>query len=108
MSKYYGSVGYSTFSETVPGVWVEGITERQYYGEVIRNSRRWQGSDNLNDNLTISNRISIVADPYAYENFNAIRYITWMGSKWKVNNIEVSYPRLIFEIGGLYNEQTTS
>lgn len=103
MAKYFGSVGYAEIKETRPGVWVDGITERQYYGDVTRNMRRWQSSENLNDDLTVNNQISIVADPYAYQNFHAIKYVTWMGSRWKVSNIEVQYPRLILEVGGVYN-----
>ena len=103
MAKYYGSVGYAETREIRPGVWVDGIAERQYYGDVIRNMRRWQSTDNLNDNLNINNQISIVADPYAYQNFHAIKYVTWMGSRWKVSNVDVQYPRLILEVGGVYN-----
>lgn len=105
MAKFYGVIGYAETKETAPGVWREVITERSYYGDVIRNTRRWEGSEHLNDDLNINNLISIVADAYANENFFAIRYITWMGSKWKVTNVEVQRPRLILTIGGLYNEQ---
>ena len=107
MAKYYGSIGYAETVEIRPGVWIEQIVERNYYGDVTRNQRRWQSGENLNDNLNINNQISIVSDPYARENFHAIRYITWMGSKWKVNTVEVNYPRLVLEIGGVYNEQPT-
>ena len=103
MAKFYGVIGYVETKETTPGVWSECITERNYSGDVIRNSRRYQSSENLNDNLTINNEISIVADPYAYQNFYAIRYINWMGVSWKITNIEVQRPRLILTIGGVYN-----
>jgi len=105
MAKFYGAIGYAETKETAPGVWRESITERSYYGDVIRNTRRWEGSEHLNDDLNINNLISIVADAYANENFFAIRYIIWMGSKWKVTNVEVQRPRLVLTIGGLYNEQ---
>ena len=105
MNKYYGTVGYSVMEETALDVWQETIVERQYVGEVLRNSRRWVGSEHLNDNLVINNRISIVADPFAYHNYQSIRYCTWMSSKWKVTNVEVAFPRLILELGEVYNEQ---
>lgn len=109
MSKYYGNVGYAVTSEERPGVWVENYTERPYYGDLTRNNRRLQSSDKVNDDVTISNQISIVADPYAFENFHAIRYVTFMNSKWKVNSVEVQYPRLILEVGGVFNgSQTTT
>lgn len=107
MAKYYGSVGYATQVETAPGVWQDKIVERNYYGDVTRNQRKWESGDGLNDDLNIDNVISIVADPYAYQNFHTIRYVTFMGSKWKVRNVSVEYPRLILSIGGVYNEQTT-
>jgi len=103
MAKFYGVIGYSVTEETSPGVWTESITERNYYGDVIRNTRRWQSGEGLNDNLTINNIISIVADPFAYQHFHAIRYIKWMGTSWKIDNIEVQRPRLILTIGGVYN-----
>lgn len=107
MSKYYGFVGYVEHQETAPDVYQEVITERETYGDVLRNTRRWVGNEHLNDNLVISNRISIVADPYAYNNFHSIRYCTYMGVKWKVTSVEVAYPRLILDLGEVYNEQTT-
>lgn len=103
--RYYGKVGYVTTVETRPGVWEDSeVVERPYYGEVLRYSRRWQGTDQLNDNLTISNQISILADPYAYDHFSDIKYIYWMNVKWKVPTIEVNYPRLILTLGEVYNE----
>lgn len=103
MAKYYGKIGYVETVETAPSVWTEQITERSYYGDVLRNTRKYQNSENLNDNLEVSNELSILSDPYALQNFHAIRYIHWMGSRWKVSNVEVRYPRLILTIGGVYN-----
>lgn len=103
MAKFYGKIGYAVTEETTPGVWVEQITERSYYGDIVRNTRRLQASENLNDNINISNEISIVADPYANQNFHLMRYVEFMGAKWKISNVEVKYPRLILTIGGLYN-----
>ena len=92
MSKFYGAIGYSVTEEIRPGVWGEKITVRDYYGDVIRNTRQYQSSDNLNDNLNVSNEL---------------RFIEYMGAKWKISNVEVQYPRLILTVGGVYNEQTT-
>lgn len=103
MAKFYGKIGYAVPKETAPGVWSEEITTRSYRGDVLRNTRRWESNENLNDNLNINNLISIVADAFAYENFFSMRYIEWMGSKWKVTNVEVQRPRLILTIGGVYN-----
>ncbi len=104
MAKFYGAIGYAATVETKPGVWEEQITERKYFGDLIRNTRRFQSSGNLNDDLNISNEISIVADPFANENFHTMRYVEYMGTKWKVSNVDVQYPRLVLSIGGVYNE----
>ena len=104
MAKYFGIIGFAEMKETKPGVYVEEITERQYYGDLIRNTRRLQTVSTLNDDINISNEISIVSDPYANENFHSIRYATFMGKKWKVSSVDVNYPRLNLTLGGLYNE----
>ena len=102
--RYYGTIGYAETIEVSPGVWEEKITEKNYYGELLRNTRRLQGSGDVNDNITISNEISIISDPYINLNFHAIRYVTFMGSKWKVSSIDVNPPRLNLTMGGIYNE----
>ena len=103
MGKFYGVIGYAETTDMGEGVWKEQITERSYYGDVFKESRRLQSTDYLNDNIIINNLISIVADPYAYEHFHNIRYITWMGTKWQVTQINVQRPRLVLSLGGVYN-----
>ena len=103
MTKFYGEIGYVETTETESGVWVENIIKRNYYGDLIRNTRSLVSSGNVNDNINISNEISILADPYANEHFHSMRYVEFMGAKWKITNVEVKYPRLILTIGGLYN-----
>lgn len=106
MAKFYGIIGYVQFTETSPGVWSDVPIEKNYYGDVIKETRRWQASENLNDNLTINNRISVVADAYAYENFHVMRYIKWMGAFWKISEVDIQRPRLILTLGGVYNGPT--
>ena len=104
MGKFYGIIGYGVTEETKPDVWEEKITEQKYYGDVLQFSRRWESGEHLNDDLNVSNKISIVADPFAYENFHNMRYVEWMGAKWKISLVDVQYPRLILTVGGVYNE----
>lgn len=104
MAKYYGEIGYGFTKEVSPGVWEEEITERPYYGDVIKNTRRLQNSGTVNGEVSISNRISIVSDPFASENFFAIRYAVYMGVKWTVTEVDVNYPRIILTLGGVYND----
>ena len=104
MAKWYGMIGFAETVETTPGVWKEQITKRPYFGDLIRNTRRLQSTDQLNDDINVSNEISIVADPFAMNNFHSMRYIEFMGAKWKVSNVDVQYPRLNLSVGGVYNE----
>lgn len=107
MAKFSGVVGFSDGStETSPGVWVENIVEKSYTGDIVRNMRKLQEGQYVNDDLTVSNAVSIVADAYANQNFFAIRYISWMGSLWIVSNVDVQAPRLILTLGGVYNGPT--
>ncbi len=104
MARFYGEIGYSTGTvETAPGVWEEGLTKHTYYGDVIKNNSRMQSGENLNDNLSVNNTFSIVADQFAFENFQSMRYVKWMGVLWKITNVEVQSPRLILTIGGVFN-----
>ena len=105
MAKYFGKIGYAEQVETAPGVWEEQITERQYYGDVVRNIRKLESSGDINDNINVSMEISIVADRYAIQYFHAMRYVEFMGSLWKITSVEVNYPRLILSIGGVCNGQ---
>lgn len=103
MAKYCGKIGYGISKEVKLGIWKKEIIEREYSGDVTRNTRRLQSSGNLNDNVIVSNEISIIADPFANENFHSMLYVEFMGAKWKISNVDVQYPRLILTIGEVYN-----
>lgn len=103
MAKFYGKVGFAETVETTPGVWAEQIVERFYSGDLIRNVRTLQSSGQVNDDINVANNVSIISDPYADQNFHSMRYVEFMGAKWKVTNVEVQYPRLILTVGGVYN-----
>jgi hypothetical protein len=104
MAKFFGAIGFGVTQEVTPGVHREQIKERLYFGEVLQNSRTLENSGQVNDDIGISNRISIIADPYANENFHAMRYVQFMGAKWKVRTADASsYPRIILTLGGVYN-----
>lgn len=103
MARWYGEIGFGETVETAPSVFSEKIIPRKYFGEIIRNNRKLQTADKVNDDITITNQISILCDPYAMENFHAMRYVTFMNSKWKITDVEVNYPRLTLTLGGVYN-----
>lgn len=107
MAKFYGIIGYVESVEKTPGVWVDKVVERPYSGDLVRNYGKHESSGEVNDDINIANEVSIITDPYATEHFFAIRYIKFnvpkLGGVWKVTSAEVTYPRLILSIGGVYN-----
>jgi hypothetical protein len=108
MARFYGKIGYGETQESAPGVFTDAIVEMWYYGDVIRNVRQFAESDNLNDNLSVQNSISIVADAYAREHFFAIRYVEWAGVLWTITDVDVQSPRLILRLGVVYNGPTVA
>lgn len=104
MAKFSGKIGYISTVETKPGIWEETVIEKQYYGDLVKNTSRFTVSDSTNDNITISNSISIVADQYACYNYMHMRYVIFMNSKWKISNAELACPRIILTLGGQYHE----
>lgn len=104
MAKFYGPIGYAVAKETSPGVWMDEIIERNYFGDILENTSGWSSdSDSTIDELSINNRISIIADPFAYENFQSMKYVKFMGANWKITKAKVERPRLILTVGGVYN-----
>lgn len=103
MNRFYGKVGYGQSVQSAPGVWTDVITAISYYGNVTRNTRQLREGSLVNDDISVSNNISIIADAYASENFMNIRYVEWQGSLWTVSAVEVQAPRLVLTLGGIYN-----
>ena len=103
MAKFRGNIGYVKTVETSPGVWSDETVTRLYSGDVLQNNRRWQQSDKINEDLTISIKISIVSDNYILENLMYLKFVEYMGAKWKVTDISIERPRLTLTLGGLYN-----
>lgn len=104
MAKFYGKIGYAESVEIRPGVWEDTMTERPYSGDTVRNNSRWNTNpDTVNDDIKLSDKLSIVADPYANQNFQQMRYVEYMGGLWKIVGVEVARPRLLLTLGGVYN-----
>lgn len=108
MAKWYGKVGYVINEEVEPGVWVEKPIERNYYGDTLSNTARWSSANQVNDNLTLAIKVSIMADPFALQHYSSIKYVEFMGSLWSVSSIESQPPRLILTVGGSYAKGQTS
>ena len=103
MARYCGKIGFSISKETAPGIYEDDITERTYYGDVVRDLRKENRTDKIVRDVTISNSFSVVADPFAFENFQFIKYLKYMGIAWNVESVEVQYPRLLISVGGRWN-----
>lgn len=104
MNKWYGVIGFAEETiETAPSVFEESIVEKKYYGDVKKNNRRYALTDTVNGNITVSNQLSVISDPYIQNHFYSIRYVTFQGVKWTVTNVDVEWPRLILTLGGVWN-----
>jgi hypothetical protein len=104
MAKFYGNIGFVETVETSKDVWDTVETPRPYCGDLVRNQRRWEnGSESVNENLTISNEVSIIADKFAMENLNAMKWVEFGGAKWRINSVTINYPRIVLTIGEVYN-----
>lgn len=108
MARFYGEVGYGDTVESPAGsgVWKDSITEVSYFGDVVRNTRKLDSGEKLNDDISVSNSISIVADDQAIKHFFKIKYVRWAGTLWTVTNVEVKSPRLVLSLGSVYNGPT--
>ncbi len=106
MTKFYGNIGFVGTVDNGHGVYESVSEERFYTGDLTRNNKRWQKAEGLNDDLVLSNEVSIVCDDFINANSQMIKYVTINGNdtKWKVNTIMMEYPRIRLEIGGVYNE----
>ena len=103
MAKFCGKVGFVHYEVSEGSVYKEVATEKTYYGDSYKLSRRYESSNKLNDDLTLNDEISIVADAFAYENFQSLRYVNYLGANWEVTSARVERPRIIMQIGGVYN-----
>lgn len=109
MARFFGPVGYGESVENPPGsgVWVDEITEHEAQGDVLRNASNLDTNGKVNEDIVLSNSISILADEYAIEHFSKIKYVEWAGERWTVTSVEVRAPRLILHLGSVYNGPTT-
>jgi hypothetical protein len=103
MAKFSDIVGFATLVDSGNGIITNQIIEKTYVGDLIRDAKRWQSTSQVNDDLVLSNRISIIADDFALTNIQAVKYVVLNGTKWKVTSIEFVSPRLILTCGGVYN-----
>lgn len=102
MAKYYGHIGFATQVESEPGIWIDAIERRPYKGDILRSGRRYESSDNINDKFTINNSFSIISDAFLYSHIPAMRYIEYLGAKFKITSVDIERPRVTISVGGVY------
>lgn len=105
MAKFSGKIGFSLEAEDAAetGIWSQQITEKHCYGDIMNDTRKWNDNSKVNEDLNISNKFSVVANKFAIENIGYMLYVKWHGFKWKIITAEISGPRIILYVGGLYN-----
>lgn len=103
MAKFAGLIGFATTVETEPGIWTNELVDKNYVGDVIQTSFRYQNGDKINDDIVMNKRISVIADLFLNENVHTIKYVKYLGVKWIITNIDVQYPRIILTLGGVFN-----
>lgn len=101
--KFYGQIGYIYNREVRPGIWSTEPEEHPAYGDVLSNVRRWETDSDINDDLTTSNRLSVIVDRFLCEHMGAMRYVRWNGTAWSIKSIELIRPRAILTLGGVYD-----
>ena len=104
MAKYSGVIGFGTTVETKPGVYKNIFIERQVFGDIYKDTKRSDKTEHLNDDISVNNIISFLADPYAHQHFHLIKYASYSGIRWKVTSVAVEFPRLLLTLGGVYND----
>lgn len=102
--KFAGMVGFEVYSETSPGVYEPTIVEKFYRGTMEQELRRLYSGEDRNSDINIDDRLRIVADPFAQQNYQQIKFVKHMGACWIVKTVDVrNYPSMFLYLGGVYN-----
>lgn len=107
MNRFSGKVGYMIQKEDPNqlGCWYTEIVAKQHSGNILSNQQRNSDAGKVNDDVVITNKFSIIANPFASKNYHNAKYVEYRGTKWEVSTVEYAYPRIILSVGGVYNGQ---
>lgn len=109
MAKFHDKVGFLIPKDNQEtGISESKAVEKTYYGKVLEHTRRWESTENINDNLTVSNQIAITANDFSFKYMSCIAYVKWMRGLWKVTSIRVKHPEIILTLGGVWNGPTAA
>ena len=104
MARFYGKIGFVDTYESSPGIWSERTVSKTYSGDVLNNRRRFENGESINDNPVMVNYISVVGDDYMLDNYEMMRWVEFNSKRWKITAVELEYPRVKINFGGLWNE----
>lgn len=107
MGKFCGYIGCSASVDKGHGIWEEEVIRHKCYGDILRSTKKIDSSSGVNDNVILSNKLSIVMDSFIMTNIPSILYIEVNNTQWKVSSVDMEYPRLILTTGGVYNGEQT-
>lgn len=106
--KYSGNAGFRiTDVEVEQDVFEPQVVVKKVRGDVVtsRYRRDQNGDKSTIDNIRITNQISLVADQFFMKHISNLLYLEYQGVKWKVESFTIRPPRVILDLGGVYNEQ---
>ena len=104
MARFFGRIGFVDTYESSPGVWSERTIAPTYYGDVLSDRRRYNSGESINDNIVLVNYISVVGDTFMLENYHTMKWVEYKDCKWAITAVELEYPRVKINFGGLWNE----
>lgn len=109
MTRYSGVIGFALDDvETSPGVYKQAYSEHKVVGTELGQDFNIQNETTINDTITLSTRISIVADRYSFEHIDRIKYMTYQGQTWKVNSATPNRPNIILSLGKIFTRSKGS
>lgn len=104
--RYSGKVGYAVQTEKAPGIWEDTITEHPKLGDVVQRTEVLGSDDSVLTQYRTTTSISVLNDGVLKENYENLRYISYMGKNWTIASAVVQPPRIVFYIGEVYNGPT--
>lgn len=104
--KWYGNIAFSNQVETEPDVFEERLIKKKFMGDFISVRKSNDMSSSINVDLSVSNQLSVLMDPFLQNNFHNIVYVEFNGGKWTVSSVELKERRLLLSFGKLYKEDS--
>lgn len=104
MARWAGKLGFVLpAEETQAGIYEEPVSEVDYKGEILRESRgAAPGLTHKNLDPYLRMAISVIPDTTLVKNIMSCRYAVVYGVKWSVVSFEVQGIRYILNLGDRY------